>query len=78
MMMNTKPTKEYYLSLPYEEKLKKLRETLNADITSYFVIAKYYLDAPIRLGGLPTNTIHKEFVRTLKQQHYFKKDKTND
>ena len=67
----TERTKEDYLALPYTEKLKALRKALKANIQSYLVIARYYLDAPLQDGGLPTKTIENEFVKGLRQKHYF-------
>ena len=74
----TERTKEYYLALPYAKKLKVLRKALKANIQSYFVIAKYYLDAPIQYGGLPSEAIENEFIRGLKQKHYFNGGDTTD
>jgi hypothetical protein len=72
-------TKEHYLTLPYKEKLKALRRALRVDVMSFMVISKYYLDASIENGGLPTSTIDKEFKRGLKRKHYFSKlNKTDD
>ena len=72
-------TKEYYLSLPYEEKLKALREALKVDVMAFMAISKYYLDASIKDGGLPTITIEMEFKKGLKQKYYFSKtNKTDD
>ncbi len=72
-------TREYYLKLPYEEKLKALRESLKVDIQTFMAISKYYLDASIEQGGLPTETIDRAFRMGLKQKHYFsKKNKTDD
>tara|TARA_R100001244_G_C5121256_1_gene123553 strand:- start:151 stop:375 length:225 start_codon:yes stop_codon:yes gene_type:complete len=72
-------TKEHYLTLPYKEKLKALRRALRVDIQSFMVVSKYYLDASIENGGLPTETIDKEFKKGLRQKHYFNKlNKTDD
>jgi hypothetical protein len=78
MMMDVKDTKEYYLALPYTEKLKALRKALKINIQSYLVIAHYYLEAPIQDGGLLPRTIENEFVKGLKRRHYFnEQDKTD-
>ena len=65
-------TREYYLSLPYREKLKALKDALRIDFSYYLVLAKYYLDASVGQGGLPTETIEREFNKGLKRNHYFK------
>jgi hypothetical protein len=69
MMMKNR---EYYLSLPYSEKLKALRDAIKVDFQYYLILASYYLEATIEQGGLPTETIEKEFEKGLKRNHYFK------
>lgn len=64
--------KEYYLSLPYREKLKALRNAIRIDFQYYLVVASYYLDASIEQGGLPANIVNQEFKKGLKRNHYFK------
>ena len=68
----TERTRAYYLSLPYREKLKALKDALRIDFSYYLIVARYYLDASIGEGGLPTETIEREFEKGLKRNHYFK------
>ena len=71
--------REYYLTLPYQEKLKALRSAARADVQAFFIIARYYLDSSIEDGGLPSQTITREFKRGLNQKHFINKGKkTND
>ena len=65
-------TREYYLSLPYREKLKALKDALRIDFAFYLMVSSYYLEASIGDGGLPTETIEREFEKGLKRNHYFK------
>ena len=71
-------TKEYYLTLPYREKIKTLRKALKGDIHTFLIIAKYYLDASVQDGGLPAKTIDREFRVGLKQKYYFSKENQID
>jgi hypothetical protein len=66
--------KEHFLSLPYKDKLKALRGAMRIDFQYYLTIASYYLEADIEKGGLPTETIEREFEKGLKRNHYFKKN----
>jgi len=68
----TERTREHYLSLPYSEKLKALKDALRIDFAFYLMVSSYYLEASIGDGGLPTETIEREFEKGLKRNHYFK------
>ena len=68
----TERTREHYLSLPYSEKLKALKDALRIDFAFYLMVSSYYLEASIGDGGLPTETIEREFEKGLKRTHYFK------
>tara|TARA_R110002051_G_scaffold1515_2_gene8378 strand:- start:1281 stop:1505 length:225 start_codon:yes stop_codon:yes gene_type:complete len=67
-----KHSKSYYLALPYEEKLKTLKDALRIDFTYYLLVSKYYLSVGVEQGGLPTKIVEKEFEKGLKRNHYFK------
>tara|TARA_R110002020_G_scaffold43653_4_gene126661 strand:+ start:165 stop:389 length:225 start_codon:yes stop_codon:yes gene_type:complete len=69
-----KYSKRYYLSLPYKEKLEVLKNALRIDFSFYLVVCGYYLEASIGEGGLPNNTIEREFEKGLKRNYYFKKN----
>ena len=70
--MTMKHSKGYYLSLPYKEKLKALKDSLRIDFAFYLVVCGYYLDAGVHEGGLPTEIVEREFEKGLKRNHYFK------
>ena len=70
--MIIKNSKSYYLSLPYNEKLKALRDALRADFTFYLLVSRYYLSVSERDGGLPNEIVEREFVKGMKRNHYFK------
>jgi hypothetical protein len=72
--MIIKNSKSYYLSLPYDEKLKALKDALKTDFSFYLLVSKYYLSVGTEEGGLPTAIIEREFVKGMKRNHYFKKN----
>ena len=49
-----------------------MRDAIKVDFQYYLILASYYLEATIEQGGLPTETIEKEFEKGLKRNHYFK------
>ena len=67
-----KHSKSYYLSLSYDDKIKSLKDSLRIDFTFYLLVSRYYLDAGVNDGGLPTETVEKEFIKGMKRNHYFK------
>ena len=67
-----KHSKSYYLSLPYNEKLKALKDSLRIDFTFYLLVSRYYLSVGTEEGGLPTSIIEREFIKGMKRNHYFK------
>ena len=66
-----KHSKSYYLSLPYEEKLKTLKDALRIDFAYYLLVSGYYLSVGVSEGGLPPKIVEKEFEKGLKRNHYF-------
>lgn len=69
-----KHSRGYFLSLPYDEKLKALKDALRIDFSYYLLVSSYYLDAGVQDGGLPTEIIEREFEKGMKRNHYFKKN----
>ena len=63
--MKMKYSKKYYLSLPYEDKIK--------DFTSYMIVAGYYMYSSLEKGGLPPAVINKEFELSVKRKHFWEK-----
>ena len=63
--------------MPYEDKLKALKDSLRIDFGYYLIVSGYYLSAEVEEGGLPTAIIEKEFIKGMKRNHYFK-NKIND
>jgi hypothetical protein len=76
-MMDTKLTKNYYLSLSYKEKIKTLRRALDFNLNVFFVIADYYLKASEEEGGLSKKIIDREMKIGLRRKYYTKTD-TNE
>ena len=70
--MMIKHSKSYYLSLPYKEKLKALKDSLRLDFNYYLLVSRYYLSVGVSDGGLPPETIEREFFKGMKRNHYFK------
>jgi hypothetical protein len=71
--MKMKYSKKYYLSLPYEDKIKKLKELVEKDFTSYMIVAGYYMYSSLEKGGLPPAVINKEFELSVKRKHFWEK-----
>ena len=69
-----KHSKSYFLSLPYDKKLKALKDSLRIDFSYYLIVSRYYLNANIEDGGLPNRLIEREFTRGMKRNHYFKRN----
>ncbi len=70
MLMNNK---DYYLSLSLKEKIKLMQHLINYDLTTYFIVAKYYLNTPIEDGGVSPKVIDREFRLAMKRKHYYNK-----
>jgi|TARA_R110000737_G_scaffold331949_1_gene348571 hypothetical protein len=67
--------KKYYLSLPYDDKIKKLKELLDKDFASYIIVSRYYIDSDIDKGGLSASLINTEFELEVKRKHYWNQRK---
>ena len=68
-----KYSKKYYLSLPYDDKIKALKDLVEKDFNSYMIVAGYYMYSSIDKGGLPPAVINKEFELSVKRKHFWAK-----
>tara|TARA_R100000963_G_C4643605_1_gene107390 strand:+ start:2381 stop:2617 length:237 start_codon:yes stop_codon:yes gene_type:complete len=68
--------KKHYLSLPYKEKIEKLKELFEKDFAAYIIVSRYYMKATKEEGGLPTSVINKEFELGVLRKHYWMKNKS--
>ena len=52
-----------------------MQSLINYDLTTYFIIAKYYLNTPIEDGGVSPRVIDREFRLAMKRKYYYNKKK---
>jgi|TARA_Y100000592_G_C5463182_1_gene315107 hypothetical protein len=70
-----KINKRYFLSLSLNEKLQTLESLLLDSYNAYMIVAKYYLETPVRQGGLPSELVKKHFAKSVKRKYYLEKKK---